>query len=450
MNIRSTWLPASLRVASAVVLAGIVVGCSHDQLLGVQTPDQISQDAVNSIAGAQTFRVAALGNFARFIGGDVGGSSPLGLNLTGGMLADEIFSARAGTEHMDNRTINPNTFPIDTWSQVGNTYTRNVRAIALLTKYPPASGLNDQLAELHAQQGFIFTITAESYCNGVPVWDGVESSNLKTVTLSTTDMYTRAKAEFDKALSLAAAGSVTANLATIGKARSLVDVGDYAGAAAITGTVPTSFVYSVQFSKLTTGVVNAIYDWMNATKNFGASDKEGTNGLDFVSSKDPRVLVDGTKLGRGQDGNLTPLINQYPTTDAVVPTATGIEARLIEAEAQLKSNDPAWLTTLNTLRASAHTYGAVTTPVMTALTDPGTATAQQDLLFRERAFWMYMTAHRLGDLRRLIRQYGRGAETVFPTGNYFKGGKYGTDITLVPSQQETNNSGWTACTDKNA
>ena len=72
------------------------------------------------------------------------------------------------------------------------------------------------------------------------------------------------------------------------------------------------------------------------------------------------------------------------------------------------------------------------------------------MLFRERAFWMYMTAHRLGDMRRLIRQYGRGAETVFPTGNYFKGGKYGVDITLVPSQTETNNPNWTACTDRNA
>jgi hypothetical protein len=451
MNIRSTLMPRALRAASAVCLVGIVVGCSHDQLLGVQTPDQISQDAVNSPAGAQTYRVAAIGNFARFIGGDVGGSSPLGLNLTGGMLADEIFSARAGTEHMDNRNINPNTFPIDTWSQVGNSYTRNVRAINLLVKYPPASGAAAQLAELHAQQGFILTITAEDYCNGIPFWDGVESSNLKTVTLSTTDMYTRAKAQFDSALALAAAGSSTRYLAIVGKARMLVDIKDYAGAAAITPEVPTSFVYLVNFSKLTTGVVNAIYDWMNSTKNFGASDKEGTNGLDYVSSKDQRVLVDGSTVGRGQDGTPTPLINQYPTTDAAVPTATGIEARLIEAEAQLAANQPVtFLATLNALRTAPQKYGPVTTTAMTPLVDPGTPDGRVDLLFRERAFWMYLTAHRLGDMRRLIRQYGRGAETVFPTGSYFKGGKYGTDITLVPSQTETNNAGWTACTDRNA
>lgn len=448
MNIRSTLMCAA---GAATLACTVVVGaCTHDELLGVNTPDIITPDKAQSIAGAQTFRVSAIGNFARFIGGDLGGSSPLGLNLSGGMLGDEIFSARAGTEHMDNRNINPNTFPIDTWTQVGNTYTRLVRAINLLTKFPPASGLNDQLAELHAQEGLVFTIVAEDYCSGVPFWDGVEQTNIHTVTLSTVDMYNRAKAQFDSALSLAAAGSSTAYLAMVGKARMLVDVGDYAGAAAITGTVPTSFVYNAQFSKLTTGLVNAIYDWMNATKNFGASDKEGTNGLDYVSSKDPRVLVDGTKLGRGQDGTLTPLINQYPTTDAIVPVATGIEARLIEAEAQLKAGSATWITTLNNLRAVSQKYGAVTTPVMTPLVDPVTPSAQQDMLFRERAFWMYMTAHRLGDMRRLIRQYGRGAETVFPTGNYFKGGKYGVDITLVPSQTETNNPNWTACTDRNA
>jgi starch-binding outer membrane protein, SusD/RagB family len=457
MNIRSTWMPTAVRVASVVTLAAsiAVAACSHDQLLGVETPDIIDVGVANSPAGAQTFRVAAIGNFWRFIGGDVGGGSPLGLNLTGGMLGDEIFSARAGTEPMDNRNINPNSFPIDTWTQVGNTYTRLVRAVNLVVKYPPTSGANDQLAELHAMEGFVFTIVAEDYCNGVPFWDGVDGVDLKTVTLSTTDMYARAKAQFDSALSLAAAGSNTQYFALVGKARTLVDQNDYAGAAAITGPVPTSFVYHAQFSKLTTGLVNAIYDWMLSTRNFGASDKEGTNGLDYVTGRDARILVD-PKTGRGQDGTPTPTLNHYPSTDAPVPVATGIEARLIEAEAQLKASNPAWLTTLNTLRTTPQKYGLVQTTAtsLAPLVDPSpgqfSTPAQVDMLFRERAFWMYMTAHRLGDMRRLIRQYGRTQDKVFPTGSYFKGGSYGADITLVPSQTETNNPNWQACTDRNA
>jgi hypothetical protein len=448
MNIRSTWM----RAASVAALAGtIAVGaCSHDQLLGVQTPDIIDVGVAQTPAGAQTFRVAAIGNFARLVGGDLNGSSPLGLNLTGGMLGDEIFSARAGTEPMDNRNINPNSFPIDTWTQVGNSYTRIVRAINLVTKFPPASGLNDQLAELHAMEGYTFTMVAENYCSGVPFWDGVESENINTVTLSTADMYSRAIAEFDAALKLNPSATFV-NLATIGKARTLVDQGDYAGAAALTGAVPTNFVYNAQFSTLTTGLVNAIFDWMLSTRNFGASDKEGTNGLDYVTGRDARILIDPT-TSAGQDGTLTPTLNQYPTTDAVVPVATGIEARLIEAEAQLKAGSPAWITTLNTLRSTPQKYGQVSTTAtsLAPLVDPVTPAAQQDMLFRERAFWMYMTGHRLGDMRRLIRQYGRTQDKVFPTGNYFKGGAYGSDVTLVPQQSETNNPKWTGCIDRNA
>jgi hypothetical protein len=62
-----------------------------------------------------------------------------------------------------------------------------------------------------------------------------------------------------------------------------------------------------------------------------------------------------------------------------------------------------------------------------------------DQLFRERAFWMFSTGHRTGDLRRLIRQYSRAANTVFPTGQWHKGGNYGVDVTVPLPQAELNN-----------
>ena len=56
--------------------------------------------------------------------------------------------------------------------------------------------------------------------------------------------------------------------------------------------------------------------------------------------------------------------------------------------------------------------------------DPGTAASRVDMLFRERAFWMYFTAHRLGDMRRLVRQYSPRLETVSLRA-LLKGGRYG-------------------------
>jgi hypothetical protein len=438
------------RAARALLLTGAfgLGACDvHDRLLDVQTPDIVAPGNTQSIAGAQSYYTAAVGDFSRFIGGDRGGSSPLGLNLTGGLLSDEIFSARAGTESIDNRSINFNNFPIDSWTQVGNTYARTVRAIRLLVQFPPATGGPVQLAQLHANLGYVLTITAENYCNGIPLWDGQSDVNITTQTYSTAQLYAAAIAQFDSAL--VTASGAARSFALVGKARMLVDqattstlAANTAAAAALVGEVATSYSSQTTFSTLTIGVVNAIYDWMNSTKNFGASDKEGGTGLDYVSAKDPRVKVDGTKVGRGQDGTPTPAMNQYPNLNSNVVIASGIEARMIEAEAQLAAgNTASFLATINAART--------TVSGLAPLTDPGTASARQDMLFRERAFWMYTTAHRLGDMRRLIRQYGRPTESVFPTGAYFKGGSYGTDVTLVPSQQETNNPNWTACTDKN-
>jgi hypothetical protein len=77
-----------------------------------------------------------------------------------------------------------------------------------------------------------------------------------------------------------------------------------------------------------------------------------------------------------------------------------------------------------------------------------------DLVFRERAFWLFSTGHRTGDLRRLVRHYGRTPATVFPTGAWHKGGNYGADVTMPIPQAEQNNpnvgSGNEACIDRNA
>jgi hypothetical protein len=77
---------------------------------------------------------------------------------------------------------------------------------------------------------------------------------------------------------------------------------------------------------------------------------------------------------------------------------------------------------------------------LTPLQDSGQSQSELvDLHFRERAFWFYSTAHRLGDLRRLVRQYNRDAASVFPSGPYIKGGTYGTDLNFPIPVEEDNN-----------
>ena len=168
------------------------------------------------------------------------------------------------------------------------------------------------------------------------------------------------------------------------------------------------------------------------------ADREGGTGLDFVSAGDPRLQV--VAVGVARDGVTTLYgIAKYPDTGSPITLASGVEARLIEAEAALQASDlGTWLSKLNQLR---QTVGLADT------TDPGTAAARVDLTFRERAFWLFGTGHRLGDLRRLIRQYGRTSESVFPTGTYWRGGGYGSGTSFPFDRSEvTFSPGVTGCT----
>ena len=78
-----------------------------------------------------------------------------------------------------------------------------------------------------------------------------------------------------------------------------------------------------------------------------------------------------------------------------------------------------------------------------------TQTEAEDFHFSERAFWMWSTGHRVGDLRRLVRQYGRSMDATFPTGTYFKGGTYGVDSNMPLPLEEMNNPNSNGCLDRN-
>ena len=437
------------RTFAALLLATGVAACSTSDLLDVETPDQITPDQAGSAVGAAALRVSAIGNFAAFYGGDYGGSFH-GVSITSGMLTDEIESARGGTEHLDSRAQNEGVQPLSTtWAFVGQSTTQTVRAIKALKEFAPEGTATEkstkatQIGHLYALQGFAYAILAENYCSGIPIANA-DDINPKTDLLTTAQLYTRSLAYFDTAATTL--GTTTAdqpfrNAVAVGRGRVLVDLARYDEAAAAVTTVPTNFSFAVSYSA--TSVVNAIYDWMNATLNYAPADKEGINGMDFITARDPRVTVIRNAAGAptpraGQDGAQHYTQTVFATAGAPMPLATGVEARLIEAEAALKKGDA---TTYLAKMNDARTIVSALTP----LTDPGSAVARENLLFRERAFWFWGTAHRLGDLRRLVKDYKRGAETVYPTGPYFKGGAYGTDLVLIPAQAEKNNVDFQGC-----
>ena len=253
------------------------------------------------------------------------------------------------------------------------------------------------------------------------------------------------------------------NLASVGKGRALLDLGNTAAAAAAVAGVPTSFSYVLEHSENTDRENNGVFKANVPDQRYSAADAEGINGFPFLSVADRRTPIELDPAVVGFDGATLLFDNlRYGDRKASVTLGTGVEARLIEAEAALKAgNAPAFLTALNQPRANAaerayfdNTTRLGTPPigVLPNLTGADTVAAggAVKLLFNERARWLWLTAHRLSDLRRLIRQYGRATESVFPTGAYPKNfATYGTDVNFPIPIDEQNNPGFVSCIDRN-
>ena len=441
------------RVAVAVVLAAVAVGCSTEKILEVKDPDVVTPGSLQSKETLPALINGAIGSFhSAYVGpGDVNESS--GQIGYGGLLADEyVSSGTFPTRHeVDQRKIDlTNGSNLDQFN-----FLSRARAAADLAARRFAS-LDPDAAEHSlalSLDGFSTILFGEDYCSGVPFSSITDEGDIEYgEPLTTQQILERAVAKFDTALSVAGATDEFINLARVGKGRALVDLGRYDEAATAVAEVPDDFVYLIESSDNTDDETNGVYIFGENAKRLSIADKEGGNGLDYRSSGDPRIQwapnidpATGDTIV-GQDGS-TPLMLQlkYPDRGAAAPLASGIEARLIQAEAAMQSGSADFITMLNAARAQ---FTGV--PPLTAGDIPADATAKTDLLFRERAFDLWLTAHRLGDLRRLIRQYGRDSESVFPTGTWFKGGNYGPDVNMPVPADEANNPNFKGCIDRSA
>src|SRR3990172_1201007 len=179
------------------------------------------------------------------------------------------------------------------------------------------------------------------------------------------------------------------------------------------------------------------------------------NALPFASLNDPRVPIFKTVPTQAEDG-LTPMYQQriWSNRDDPIPMVSGIDARLIEAEGRLNASDyTGMVTILNALRTTSQKIGAYTVPVMPALTTtPTTKDAATTLFFREKGFWTFGRGQRVSDLRRLMRQYGRAEDQVWPTGVYSFGGTsagtYGDDVNFPVPDGELINPEFKGCMDR--
>jgi len=449
----------ALLAASALLLSA----CSVDKVLQVPDPDVSRPSDITGKAGLPTLLAAAVGDFqVAFSGTGSGGDEGL-VNMSG-LFTDEFFFTETFPTRVqvDRRSIDVNN------STMSNIYFEVKRArqstFRAESAYAALAPTDPSYSEALSLEGYSWLLIAEVYCSGVGITKMDANANIVSgAPLTTQQMLDSALNRFTKALAVAKSNndSYLANLARVGTARALLfkSTANLAAAADTVKAVTPDFVYNIFSSSNTTRQNNGVFELQWNEGRWTQANKEGGVGLPFrsgckpgqsVSSGcDPRTPYADLGLGFDQAREVYGTL-KYSNRDAPTVLADWTEAQLIIAESQLATNYAGangTLAILNSLRAGVGMAPLAPAP------DPQSQVLQ---LFSELAFWLYATAHREGDLRRLVRAapdgYGIAQNLVWPNGTYTGrgGGQYGTDVNFPIPLDETNaNHNVKGCLDRN-
>lgn len=487
-------LPRLLLLGASALALG---GCDTNKLVEVQDPNQLRPEDLDNPSAIPALIQGAI---RQFTGGYSGFGDDAFLSASA-VLTDEFYYGDTFTTRnaADRRTLQPavlGNISDAAFSRLHQARLNSRRTFAQIEKFSTeetAAADSVSRSRMRTVEGYVYVTLSEGWCGSVPFsripdTGAIDPAEIEPgEPLGTIAMNDTAVVRFNDALAL----NPTNRLAQVGKGRALLNAGKWAEAAAAVAPVPTSFVYLLEHST-NAGSQNNPISALQQNGRYGVSNLEGgataagaatrpdaavplsaaatpapgtAEGLPFRTAQDPRI-PNQRKGGCFSSSISCYLNNNYWDLNADVPLASGVEARLIQAEAALRSGNPAgMIAILDTLRQNSTAliealypgqnqtfFVAGAMKRLDPLTDPGATAAtpeeafaaRRDLLFRERAFWLYNTGHRLGDLRRLSRPtndggYGLPTTQTFPTGPFFRGGTYGNDVAYPVPFNEQNN-----------
>ncbi len=468
----------------SAVFAGIQImlisGCSLNDLVNKGSPpaDLIHPSAWENESGA-----LSLYNGARYqLRSVVAGRASV--VLAGALMTDELHSVFRGVippafPRIDAELIDARASPDYrgapiTITQITDNTFMNLQhlrfqarvAAKYLEKYFLGNEKKDLISYMLALQAYAVLNLGELYCSGIPipVYNDDGSFTL-TRGFSREEIIGLAIELSDSAKYMAMDSIGVVDFSNLIKAKAYLSLGIFDSAAAAVNDIAVDYIHNVTYSTEDHNFfLNTTSGW-----EFSVSNEEGINGIDFITSNDPRTLTSNTAT-RVYFPQKYKLDGTSPVT-----IASGVEALLIRAESELNDrNTSGWLSILNTLRNSGiqsistdesdtiwkkgigsilfETLGQ-SVPGLSNLNDPGSDSARLSLHFRERAAWLFLTGNRQPDLRRQVRVYGQLEDHVFPTG-YWGSARvsfYGTDVNLpVPQSEIDYNELYGGCINRDA
>jgi len=413
--------------AVAAVIAA--AACSDLTTLTQSNPAALSATAVYTPANAQLFTNGAISDFECAFSRYVVGS---------GLLMDELSNSFSSGSNFDyDARRNPTNGSYGTGTCAGNQQppiytTLSVArrsadtAIARLKEFQDAqmpAGVSRAklIGQAYAYAGYSIVLLGEGMCSA--------AINLGPE-LTPAQLFAEAKIRFDSSIAYATAGTdpTTVNFATLGRARTQLDLGNTAAAGTDAAIIPANFIVNMSSDALNIRRENYAFLFINQN-SWGTVDAS-FRGLTVNGAPDPRVAVTNSGKAGTVTGTVIWTVDKYAALGTVMPIARYAEAQLILAEAKLAANDITGATTA--INAARATHAGLPAFSSTGLS----ASDVKTQIIEERRRELFLEGHRMGDMRRYNIPLAPAAGTAYTLG----GGLYGSQNCFpLPDVERINN-----------
>ena len=421
-SVRRMGRPRKVAALCCLSLMTWITGCKT--LLTVDAPGLVASTALNDPAMAPILVSTALGEFecafnqwvptVGILTGEYWDSNAFVDGNTWAALSFQVNTAPGSC----NNGLQTTSFGFYAPFQTARYTIENAQTIlgGFTTAQVPA--LADDLAQLAAYQAYTYVLLGEGMCS-MTINGGPMITRAQTFAIADT--------AFTKALTLAqAAGNADlVSMSYVGRARTRLDLGNTAGAAADAAQVPKNYLKVSEYSLSRVTRENRMF--LMTFTNLFISVAPAYQGLTVNGGPDARVPVKNLAI-LGPDNLTTVWQQQKYTGNAAVslPLASWKEAELIIAET---STGQAQIDAINAARAAQSVAPIVIPP----------AANMDSVVVEERRRAMFSEGTRLEDMLR--------KKIPFPTGPNHKLAIYGptscVPIPLVESQNNPNLQGIT-------
>jgi hypothetical protein len=410
---------------------GLLTACKTSDYLKVTSPSRIPAAGLEDPANAALLVNGAVADFECAYGSYV---------VATGLIGDELDDATqtAARYPYDQRTMlsssatyqSSDCVGIGTYSplQTARVSADNIRQ--LLVSWTDAQVANRQmlLATAAAYEGYSELLLGEGFCGTAFSAFNPDGSVVYGTAITPAQAFDSAITRFTDAITAAGVAGSGAqsilNMAYVGRARAKLDKGDLTGARADAAVVPASFVINMTASAISSRRYNRV--WADNGPSGAAFNQASSVSAGFRTLNDPRVPVTHPNVPNSTTGVPIWVQGKYTTAASPIPIASGVEAQLIVAEADLASNTAEATTIINASRAAG---GETALPAGTSTADLKTA------LIEERRRALFLQGNRLYDIIRLKLPLDPAPGAKFPGG-----GTYGSQSCMpLPDIERFNN-----------